>query len=114
MRRPHDQDWVSNLVSVVVDLGHDRAFVLHVAANEAETVPVAIEHGSVHLKVLVKIEAVLVALVAQAKLLFNQASQRKLGFQWLVRIRVEDVKEEHFVDGVIVRDLFKLLPRQIS
>lgn len=71
MWRPHEQDWVSNLVSIVVDLGYDRAFVFHVAANEAETVPVAIEHGSVHLKILVKIEAILVALVAQAKLLFN-------------------------------------------
>ena len=42
VRRPHDQDRVSNLVGIVVDLGHDRAFILHVAANEAKAVPIAI------------------------------------------------------------------------
>ena len=82
----HDQDRVSNLVSIVVDLGHDRALLLHVAANEAETMPVTIEHGPMHLKVFVEIEAVLVALVAQAKLLFYQTSQKGMGLQWLVRI----------------------------
>ena len=86
MWRPHDQNRVSNLVSIVVDLGHDRTLLLHVAANEAETMPVTIEHGPMHLKVFVEIEAVLVALVTQAKLLFNQTIMGELVLQWLVRI----------------------------
>ena len=114
MRRPFDQDRVSNLEGVVVDLGYDRAFILHEAADEAKTMPVPVEQWSLHLKISVQIEAVLVALVAQTKVLANQRRQRELRLEWLVRIRVHDVKEEHLIERIIVRDLFQLFLREIS
>jgi len=87
-----DENWVSDLVGIVVYLRIHRAPLLDETAYEAETEPITVEQGAHYLQAVIQVETILEALVSKTEVFSNQRCEAKLWLEGLVVLRGDDVE----------------------